>query len=428
MVANVVDNWAAPGTPPSKKNSTAAAAPEPSHTPAPEQRQSLFAFNLDEYLKQVGGITLCIIDAAGESVSFASNWQTQTGLTTEQCGKGEFMHFFHPQHREMVLARLKRMEAGEEDNAPFRIQYGSTHSGYRWYEASLKGITRRQGEPKLFALTMRDISRETDMARQVRAAEHEAELAVRGRAEFLGHMSHELRTPLNAMLGFSEMMEQGIYGEISHDGYQDYLKNIRESGHMLLDRINDMLEIASIEVGNAQLEEVILEPSDIITLARKLHSHQAFLRDVTIYEPDIFPMVLLRCDRAKLVRAVGNLLSNAIRFSEHGGSVTMSCELREDKTIAFHVSDFGDGMSARQLEMLQDAMQKSHCMFAGSPESLGMGLGLAVAREFVHLHDGDLKISSARGKGTCVTISIPPSRVTSLEVPQRQRRRNKATA
>ncbi len=380
-------------------------------------------FDVMEYLTQVGGITLCVLDEQGHAVSFAPNWEKQTGLSEAQCEGQHFNHFFHPQHRELFKQKLHTLQQEAPKDQSFRLQYGSTHCGYPWYECTLSSVNRRHGEQGLYVLSMREVTKDMDLQRQVRTAQSEAELAIRGRAEFLGHMSHELRTPLNAMLGFAEMMEHGVYGEITNDGYQDYLKNIRESGHMLLDRITDMMEIASIEVGSARIEESIAEPETLLEQAKNLHHHQAIMRGITIFPPAHYPLVLTRVDRAKIVRALGNIISNAIRFSDHGAEIQLECELLEDKTLAFHVIDSGEGMSTRQLEALQEAMNRSYCMFSGSPDAIGLGLGLAVAKEFTHLHDGELKLHSVKGEGTRVTLLLPPDRVTSMEVPLRQRRR-----
>ena len=231
--------------------------------------------------QRLSGLTATFIDEKGAAHEFSANWQEQTGLSPYQCYLEHFIHFFHPQHRSIFQEKLMEVvalaETEDEAVVRFRAQYGSTHHGYEWYEFSLTphALDEETGE-MIFAMLMRDISREIGTERSLRAAQIESELALQARTEFLGHMSHELRTPLNAILGFAEMMEQGVYGNIEHDTYAEYLANIRESGDMLLHRINDMLEIADIEMGDAMLDETRIEPETLLETAKKLHRHEAF--------------------------------------------------------------------------------------------------------------------------------------------------------
>lgn len=369
----------------------------------------------EDLLSSLAEITFCTLDRKGEAKAFSANWQALTKLESSRCGGVHFVDYFHPQHRQLLFRKIKELHDGEAATLRFRAQYGSTHVGYRWYEFTL---AQRDA---LVAVVMRDISREMETERILRTAQIETELALRARAEFLGHMSHEMRTPLNAVLGFAEMMEIGVHGEVEIPEYRDYLANIRESGQMLLGRINDMLEIASIEIGDTEIHDTQLSPETILEGMMQLHRHEAFCRRVTLKSAGMYPLVVIRCDQAKLTRALGNILANAIRFSKQKSEVSAYCTLTQQGGVAFTVRDKGEGISVDHLTQLQDALDRKSSMFSSSPEKVCLGLGLAVAKEFTCLHGGQLYIDSEKGKGTEVTLILPPERVISLEPPRRRK-------
>lgn len=374
------------------------------------------------WMAALAEMTCCTINRKGEALVLGQNWRALTGLDPAQCSGEHFVDFFHPQHRQLLFRKMRELCDFSAPVLRFRAQYGSTHVGYRWYEYTLALRESR------IAVVMRDIAREMDTERVLRTAQIEAELALRTRAEFLGHMSHEMRTPLNAALGFAEMMELGIHGEVSIPEHREYLANIRESGRMLLGRINDMLEIASIEIGDTEIHEARLSPETLIEGMMQLHRHEAFCRRVTLVAAGAWPSVLLRCDQAKITRALGNILANAVRFSGQGGTVTVRCGVTPQSGVAFTVRDDGEGISADHLVQLQEALDGKNGMFASSPEKLCLGLGLAVAKELAGLHGGRLFMDSEKGKGTEVSLTLPAGRVISLESPRHRRRKQRASA
>ena len=377
----------------------------------------------EDVLTTLGELTFCTLTLKGEALALGENWKALTRLEPTQCAGTHFVDFFHPQHRPLFFRKLAELQQNPKEILRFRVQYGSTHASYGWYELTLALRTSHAGAEPVVAAVLRNISREMESERILRTAQIETELALRARAEFLGHMSHELRTPLNAILGFSEMMEIGVHGEIENQHYREYLANIRESGHMLLGRINDMLEVASIEVGDTEIHDGLFSPQQIIESAMQLHRHEAFCRRVTLKAAASEPAVMIRCDLAKITRALGNILANAIRFSKHKSVVELGCEMDAKGTIAFYVRDSGQGIAADHLAQLQEALERKASMFASCPEKVCLGLGLVVAKEFVCLHGGRLAIDSIKSQGTEVRLQLPKERLTSLESPRARRKR-----
>lgn len=375
-------------------------------------------------LSSLGELAFCLLDKKGQALGFSADWKALTHLEPEQCAGIHFVDFFHPQHRQLLFRKLAELSGHPEEALRFRAQYGSTHVGFRWYEWTLSLRQRKEdASAPVVAVVLRDIAREMETERNLRTAQIEADLALRARAEFLGHMSHELRTPLNAILGFAEMIELGVHGEVEDEHYREYLSNIRESGQMLLGRINDMLEVASIEVGDTEVHDIQLSPETVIEAALQLHRHEAFCRRVTLKAPTVPSSVVIHCDLAKVTRALGNIVANAIRFSKPEGAVEVSVEVTRAGGIAFVVRDVGAGMSADHLAQVQEALERRSGMFNSSPERVCLGLGLMVAKEFAGLHGGCVQIDSEKGKGTEVLLCLPSERVVSLESPRTRKRR-----
>lgn len=257
-------------------------------------------------------------------------------------------------------------------------------------------------------------------ALQARVAELEAALAVadRAREAFLSSMSHELRTPLNAIMGFSEMMKEGVFGAIENPTYEQYCGHIHESGNHLLGKINDLLDIASLDAGGIVLEEEEFALADLFAEAIEIHSHTAFTRSQTIHV-DCAAGIRLLADRRKLLCALTHFLSNALRHSKDGGEVTLMARIQPDDGVILSVRDHGEGIQPKQLTAIRDALQRDSAY--RNIECGGIGLGLSLSRELAAQHDGRMMIDSIRHRGTVVSMILPKERILA-GMPAKRRR------
>ena len=368
--------------------------------------------------------TQCYIDADGKVSQASSNWNSIIGVSPEAVQHRQITSLICNEHQKNFAARFTQVKAtGERER--IRCQFQIDGMSYRWFELLIGSTSRKDaaGNP-LYALIVRNIEREIQTERTLRTATIEMEMAQAGRYDFLKHMSHELRTPLNAILGFAEMMEHGVYGEIETPEYKEYLNNINGSGQLLLHRINDMIEMVSIGTGDGTIEENHVHLSDWLEDAKKLCRHETFCNNITVTIPETLPRFIIKGDRIKLTRALGNIISNAARFSESGSEVFIECGMSMNGELGVRVLDSGEGMSDAQLKKLQEALSNYDSLFSQDPESVGVGLGLTIAKEFMMLHDGAVTIESKQNEGTSVCISLPYQRVVSLESP-RQRKKNR---
>jgi signal transduction histidine kinase len=378
-------------------------------------------------------VASCSIAIRGTIDSLSANWDVVVGLSADDCMQDGLMMALHPYYRHALLEKLDMIFEGMEEQAAFgifstrlRCQIANCEGGWRWFDVKLIAEPRF-GQAHCRAMFW-DVHEQVMTEKELRTAHIEAELAQRGRYEFLGHMSHELRTPLNAMLGFAEMMEQGVMGPIENPYYKEYLANIRESGNLLLHRISDMVEIVNIEVGVVAVEDEQVQLNDWLQSAIRLHQHEAANRHIQVVLDGPVPRMLVYGDRVKLVRALGNIISNAVRFSAPEMQVRLACIKNMHGGITVAVHDTGMGMSDNHLSMLRSALSERYCLFQHSPEAVSVGLGLAVAKEFLELHEGDLRIDSVKDAGTSVYIGLPTARVVSLETPVTSARRKEALA
>jgi two-component system cell cycle sensor histidine kinase PleC len=216
-------------------------------------------------------------------------------------------------------------------------------------------------------------------------------------------MSHELRTPLNAIIGFSEIMESGMFGELGSEKYQEYCHDILTSGHYLLEVINDILDMSKIEAGRMKLD---MEPLDISrTLAESLRVVAGRAQDKRLtMDADIDPGIALVGDRRATKQILVNLLSNAVKFTPEGGKVTVRGRVIDD-CITFLIADTGIGIAAHSLERLGRPFEQVESQLTKTYH--GSGLGLAIARSLTQLHGGSMKLRSRLGTGTVVRVTLP---------------------
>ena len=234
-----------------------------------------------------------------------------------------------------------------------------------------------------------------------------AELASRSKSEFLANMSHELRTPLNAIIGFSEMMEQQILGELS-DKYRDYAGSIRSSGAHLLDIINDILDIARIEAGDTELIEETFTLLSAIESSVRLIEERASTKNIKVSVDAAPDLPQLFADARNIKQVLINLLANAVKFTDDDGKVSISARMT-GSGLAIAVSDNGIGMRASDIPAALAPFGQADSALERKFE--GTGLGLPLSKTLVELHGGTLWIDSALGRGTTVTITLPEERL-----------------
>lgn len=236
---------------------------------------------------------------------------------------------------------------------------------------------------------------------EIRAAQ--LKKANEAKMEFLAVMSHELRTPLNAINGYTDLMEMGIGGTVS-DAQRDYLTRIKKSGKFLLGLINDVLNFARIDAASVSIKREPVQLDTILETSHMLVEPQMKARSIGYRYEALDGTCTALGDSEKIEQVILNLLTNAVKFTDPGGAITLSCESRGDRA-RISVADTGRGIPASKLESVFDPFVQLDR--GASPDSQqGVGLGLAISRALARAMGGELTAESEVGKGSLFTLDL----------------------
>jgi signal transduction histidine kinase/putative methionine-R-sulfoxide reductase with GAF domain len=238
---------------------------------------------------------------------------------------------------------------------------------------------------------------------EIEEKSRQLEIANQHKSAFLANMSHELRTPLNAVIGFSQMLAARYFGDLT-EKQAEYVNDIVASGRHLLSLINDILDLSKIEAGRMELEAADFDLRATLGNALTLVRERA-QRGAVALRLEMDPTLgTLRGDERKLKQVVLNLLSNAVKFTPRGGEVRVVATLL-DGIAQIAVRDSGIGIAPEDQTLIFEAFRQVGTDVTRKRE--GTGLGLTLARRFVELHGGTIRVESTPGKGSTFTITLP---------------------
>jgi PAS domain S-box-containing protein len=274
-----------------------------------------------------------------------------------------------------------------------------------WNEINISPMRDETGRLIHFVGILQDVTNRIRTEENLREAKNQAELANRAKSEFLAAMSHDLRTPLNAIIGFSEVMQLELFGPLGAAQYGSYAKDIHESGRHLLEIINDILDLSKIEAGRMELTPEPVDVGEIVEAATRLVSGRANTNGVALNLALTDGLPKLLVDRRAILRVLVNLLTNAVKFTPKGGSVTISATAIEPGGIAIEVADTGIGIAARDLKRVLEPFVQAED--AQSRSQQGTGLGLPIAKGLVEQSGGEFRLESELDRGTTVKLRLP---------------------
>jgi two-component system, cell cycle sensor histidine kinase PleC len=270
-------------------------------------------------------------------------------------------------------------------------------------------LTAARTTEEILSSELRSAARELERARlEAENARLNAEAASRAKTQLLARVSHELRTPLNAIIGFSEILEQELFGPLGDPRYVDYSKDIHQSGAHLLVLINDIIDLSRLESGSYRLEDAPLDLVHPIEASMRLVRQMSIRKSVELVNGGADAPWVMADERA-LRQILINLLSNAVKFTRKGGSVVVRAAGNVDAGVDIIVRDNGVGIPAEDLHRLGEPFVRASNTETAS--EAGTGLGLAIVRSLTELLGGQLLIESDLGTGTTVTVRLPASRV-----------------
>ena len=309
-----------------------------------------------------------------------------------------------PRYRDAHRQGMKRyLATGEAHVLGRRIEIEAMRSDGSEFPVELAIVKVPLPGPAFFTAYIRDLTErkrlEADQARLLRDSEE----ANQAKSEFLATMSHELRTPLNAISGYTELLRMGLRGPVTEAQIEDLDRISRSQSH-LLGIINDILQFAKLESGQLEIKVESFMVEGVLDAAGELIMPQLEAKEISYTYRRGEKSVQVRADRDRFQQILLNFLSNAVKFTPAGGSITVGWRVEEQRVL-IDVADTGVGIAADQLERIFDPFVQVHS--GTTRPSEGVGLGLAISRDMARQMNGDVSVESEFGKGTTFTLSLP---------------------
>lgn len=368
---------------------------------AEEDRYRLLARNMTDVICRHGrGGAVLFASPAAESLLGTS--------PDELIGQGLFDRV-HVGDRPAYLSALSVAANGEPSSVEFRVRQesGDGAAGYLWLEMRCRPLDATgvagAGESHEVVAVLRDVSDRKSQEAALEAARAEAERANAGKNRFLATMSHELRTPLNAIIGFSEMLTDRTIA-LDDDRRRDYARLINESGRHLLSVVNGILDMSKMEAGNFEITPEPFAPAPVIEGCCELLALRAQEAGIALKTALAADLPEVHADRRALNQILINLISNAIKFTERGGTVTVGAR-RDGHDLLVSVTDTGVGVGEDDLARLGEPFFQARSSYDRRHD--GTGLGLSIVKGLVRLHGGRIDIQSKLGEGTRVAVYLP---------------------
>lgn len=325
------------------------------------------------------------------------------GYAPEDLAGKNYLEFIHPDDVPCVIDAMRReiQTPGIAESIECRVLHRD--GSWRTLETIGKGIVDESEAIARFVVNSRDIT-ERKQAEELRLEKERLEYASKAKSEFLTTMSHELRNPLNSIIGFSELLKQKMAGELN-EKQEHYVNNILTSSKFLLNLINEVLDLSKIEAGKIELaiEKVSVPESIEETLA--LVKEKASERNVALKTEFDPALRYIEADKQRFKQIMFNLLSNAVKFSKDEGGVVTVTTKEEGGMAKISVSDTGTGIREENMGKL---FKKFEQIDAGIARKYGgAGMGLAISKKLVELHEGKIWAESKYGEGSTFTFLLP---------------------
>jgi len=354
-------------------------------------------------------IYTCKVDGNYAATFISPNVKQLVGIPPENFLKSsDFWNIrVHPDDIKGVLNALKGVILTGSQTHEHRLR--TPDGSFVWVRNDLSLIYDEHGLPKEIIGAWTDISESKKAENKVHEAEQKVAIANCAKSHLMANMSHELRTPLNAIIGFSYTILKGTFGPIGNRKYQEYLNDINHSGKHLLDLINDILDVSSLESSSLTLYESQVSLSKVIESSVRIIKSRAEQGCITISTTINTTLPLIYVDEPRIKQIVLHLLSNAVKFTAPGGKVSITSKLNDDGSLAVTISDTGIGMNDTEITM---ALSTFGQVDSGLNRKYGgTGLGLPLTKGLIERHGGTLDIKSKKDQGTLITVTLPPDRV-----------------
>jgi PAS domain S-box-containing protein len=325
------------------------------------------------------------------------------GKTTEAVIGEQWLSVLHPDDVKRTLDRwAESLRTGAPYEVEFRL-FSAAAQEYRWHLARATAQRDEQGQIIRWVGTNTEIEDRKRVEAELRRLTDEATEANRAKSAFLASMSHELRTPLNAIGGYAQLIELGIRGPVTDQQREDLLKIQRSKNH--LDAlVSDILNFAKLSAGKVEYHIVSVGVARLVSAVTDMVAPQLREKQLTLDVALIPPELGIDADEDKVRQILINLLGNALKFTPPGGRIAVTAT-DTPLGVTITVTDTGIGIPVEQLESIFEPFVQSKRALNAADQ--GVGLGLAISRQFARAMRGDLRASSEPGRGAAFTLTLP---------------------
>ncbi len=322
-------------------------------------------------------------------------WYEYTGASESKSLGTGWTSMIHPDDRDQVVDGWQQaVKEGKDYEVELRLR--EKDGDYCWFLMRSRSAHDESGKANGWLGIAVDIE-------ERKKAEEEAWAASQAKSEFLASMSHELRTPLNAIGGYAELLALGIRGPLNSDQAQD-IARIRRSQQHLLTLINDVLNFAKLDAGQAEYHITAVPVDEALHDTESMIAPQILKKGLRYSYKPAGKTASVLADPEKFQQIMLNLLSNAVKFTDTGGSLELSSEAR-GKCIEIRVADTGPGISPEKLEKIFDPFVQAERRLNQPVQ--GVGLGLAISQDLAIAMNGGITVESVVGEGSTFTLSLP---------------------
>jgi PAS domain S-box-containing protein len=331
----------------------------------------------------------------GEIAYFNPYWYEYTGLSEKNALGDGWVGAVHPEDRDRVVESWQTaVRDGTDYEIELRLQ--GRNGEYCWFLARSRPSRDESGKVDAWLGIAVDIE-------ERKKAEEEAWAASQAKSEFLASMSHELRTPLNAIGGYAELLAMGIRGPLNAEQAQDIMR-IRRSQQHLLTLIQDVLNFAKVDAGQTEYHITAVPVDEALHDTESMIAPQILAKGLHYSYKAVGKTTAVLADPEKMQQIVLNLLTNAVKFTDPGGSIALSSEL-SGKCVEIRVADTGPGISPEKLSRIFDPFVQAERRLNQPVQ--GVGLGLAISQDLARAMDGQVTVESVVGEGSTFTLTLP---------------------
>jgi len=332
---------------------------------------------------------------------------TMLGYSREELLGRQTIEFTSTKQHEVLQRYLNQLP--ETDRRSYELELVTKDGSLLPTHFSASTLRDEHGTPVLAYAFITDISERKRYEAEIQHAREVAEAASRAKSSFLANMSHELRTPLNSIIGFTELVHDGITGPIS-ELQQEYLGNVLTSSRHLLQIISEILDLSRIEAGKLKLELAPLSLDNLLLQVQTIFAEQARSNEIALTVAAEHPRgMLITADEVKLRQVIINLVSNALKFTSNRGIVEISTAVHDyppdGACLVVKVKDTGIGIKEEDLPRLFQEFSQIDSSLKRNRN--GTGLGLALSKRLVELHGGWIRVASSYGFGSTFSVILP---------------------